>query len=84
MMNKKLLDDIFFKAQIILFIILLVLALLSLKYKFLFNYAVLLSGVILCVMGYNNLRVFKRKSMTIIYEIFGIIVIAIGIGKLVG
>lgn len=38
-----------------------------------------LVGITLLVMAYNNMKLFKRKGMTIIYVIFGLISFVVGI-----
>lgn len=38
-----------------------------------------LVGVVLLIMAYNNIKLFKRKGFTIIYIVFGIISLIVGI-----
>ena len=69
--------DFWLMTQLVLVIILVVILLLSFFFKFLLPYAEIVAGLALMVMGYNNQRIYKRKLMTIVYVIFGIIIIAI-------
>ena len=62
-------------AQLVLVLILIVILLLSLFYKFLLPVAEIVAGLALIVMGYNNQRIYKRKAMTIIYIVFGVLVL---------
>ena len=68
--------DFWLMTQLVLVIILIVILLLSFFFKFLLPYAEIVAGLALMVMGYNNQRIYKRKLMTIVYVIFGIIIIA--------
>ena len=72
-MKNKL--DLGLMAQLVLVLILIVILLLSLFYKFLLAVAEIVAGLALIVMGYNNQRVYKRKAMTIIYIVFGVLVL---------
>ena len=72
-MKNKL--DLGLMAQLVLVLILIVILLLSLFYKFLLPVAEIVAGLALIVMGYNNQRVYKRKAMTIIYIVFGVLVL---------
>ena len=72
-MKNKL--DLGLMAQLVLVLILIVILLLSLFYKFLLPVAEIVAGLALIVMGYNNQRIYKRKAMTIIYIVFGVLVL---------
>ena len=72
-MKNKL--DLGLIAQLVLVLILIVILLLSLFYKFLLPVAEIVAGLALIVMGYNNQRIYKRKAMTIIYIVFGVLVL---------
>ncbi len=76
-MNKNIKLDAFLIAQLVLVLILIVILLLSMFYDFLLPVAEIIAGLTLIVMGYNNHRIFKRKLMTYIYVIFGILLILI-------
>lgn len=61
--------------QLVLVLILIVLLILSFFWEFLLPIAEIIAGLALIVMGYNNHRIYHRKALTIIYIIFGIILI---------
>lgn len=65
--------------QFLMFIIMVILFILSIFYNFLISYAFIAAGITLLIMAYNNQVTFRRKSMTIVYIIFGIMVIINGI-----
>lgn len=62
-------------AQLVLVLILIIILVLSMFYNFLLPVAEVIAGLALIVMGYNNNRIYKRKALTWIYVIFGIILI---------
>ncbi len=62
-------------AQLVLVLILIIILVLSMFYNFLLQVAEVIAGLALIVMGYNNNRIYKRKALTWIYVIFGIILI---------
>ena len=43
-----------------------------------------LVGITLLIMSYNNIKIFKRKGLTIVYIIFGIISIIFGLAGYIG
>ncbi len=73
--NNKAKLDVGLIIQLILVVILIIMLLLSIFYSFLLPIAEILAGLALIIMGYNNNRIYKRKALTWIYIIFGIIVI---------
>ena len=71
--------------QMILTIVALVFAILSVfvnkKYNNLF---LLFMGIDLIVVGINNYKIYKRKNLTIIYIIVGVILLVSAILKMIG
>lgn len=61
--------------QLVLVLILIVLLILSFFWEFLLPICEIVAGLALIIMGYNNHRIYKRKALTIIYVLFGIILI---------
>lgn len=67
--------DIGFKLQFILSIILVILLMTGIFVKNLDIYTFGVMSLLLFNLGYNNYKIYKRKYMTPIYIIFGIIVL---------
>lgn len=68
------------KIEFILMIVLALSFISSIITKIYF-YSFIIMGLLLIIMGYNNQKYIKRKNMTIIYYIFGVLVIIITIIK---
>ena len=66
---------IMFNLQFILSVILLITVVISLFVKNIENIWISIMGLLLLVLSYNNYTIYKRKYMTPIYLIFGIIVL---------
>ena len=79
-MNKK----ISFKIQIVLSILLLVIGIITLFKHELFPVLELVIGCDLLCLAYNNNQLFKRKELTTMYIVFGILVLIVGIISLFG
>ena len=79
-MNKK----ISFKIQICLSVLLVVIGLIVLFKNELFPILELVIGCDLLCLAYNNKVLFKRKELTTLYLVFGIIVLIVGILSLFG
>ena len=62
-------------AQLVIVLILVVLLVLSMFWKFILPYAELVAGAALLVMAYNNNRIYNRKVLTWVYAIFVILLI---------
>ena len=69
--------------QLVLVLAVLILLLLGAFGKIYLLIAEIVAGVALIVMGYNNHTVYNRKYLTIIYILFGVIVIIDGIISIV-
>lgn len=69
--------------QFLTFIIMIILLILSIFFNFLLPYAIIVAGITLIIMGYNNQVTFQRKSLALIYIIFGIMVIISGIVRII-
>lgn len=70
--------------QLLLVFAILVLLLLSAFDRIYLTIAEIVTGLALLVMAYNNHTVFNRKYLTIIYALFGIVVIVDGVISLIG
>lgn len=70
--------------QLLLVFAILVLLLLSAFDRIYLTIAEIVTGLALIVMAYNNHTVFNRKYLTIIYALFGIVVIVDGVISLIG
>ena len=70
--------------QLIVMIISLIFIILSFLIKSLADYREIVLGIILLVMAYTNYIVYEKKKMTIIYIIFGLLLIIPNIIRLVG
>ena len=71
--------------QVILTILMVIFLVLSLLVsKKLYSYFYLLVGLDLLAMAYNNKNIYKKDKVTIIYIIFGIIMIIYAILKFLG
>lgn len=66
---------IMFNLQFILAILLLIVLITGIFVKNLENIWISIMGILLLVLSYNNYTIFKRKYMTPVYLIFGIIVL---------
>ena len=79
-MDKK----ISFKIQVVLSFVLLGVAIATLFVRELFPLLEIVIGCDLLCLAYNNNKLFKRKQLTTMYIIFGILVLAVGIVSLFG
>ena len=70
--------------QLVLSIIILVLFVMYLINNKYLSFLELALGFNLLVTGYNNEKVYKRRNLTILYIIFGIVMIVISIIKFLG
>lgn len=70
--------------QLVLSIITLVLFVMYLINNKYLSFLELALGLNLLVTGYNNEKVYKRRNLTILYIIFGIVMIVISIIKFLG
>ena len=70
--------------QLVLSIIILVLFVMYLINNKYLSFLELALGLNLLVTGYNNEKVYKRRNLTILYIIFGIVMIVISIIKFLG
>lgn len=70
--------------QLLLVFAILILLLLSAFDRIYLTIAEIVTGLALIVMAYNNHTVFNRKYLTIIYALFGIVVIVDGVISLIG
>ena len=66
---------IMFNLQFILAILLLIVLITGIFVKNLENIWISIMGILLLVLSYNNYTTYKRKYMTTVYLIFGIIVL---------
>ncbi len=60
--------------QLILAFVLVIMLILSIFFNNIFRFCEILSGLLLWVMALNNHYFYKRKYLTVLYIIFGIIV----------
>lgn len=81
--NKMKKLSIGMKIQLALAIVLLIMLIISCFYNKLINYSEIVAGITLLVMSYNNQKQYKRKAMTIIYAITGILIIAFGLFRII-
>lgn len=77
-MNKEKVNKYGLIIQLLLVLAVLVLLLLTAFDKIYLTIAEIVTGLALLVMAYNNHNVYNRKYLTIIYIIFGILVIISG------
>ena len=70
--------------QLIVMIVSLVFIVLSFLIKSLADFREIVLGIILLVMAYTNYVVYEKKKMTILYIIFGLLLIIPNIIRLVG
>ena len=70
--------------QLVIMIISLVFIVLSFLIKSLADYREIVLGIILLVMAYTNYVVYEKKRLTILYIIFGLLLIIPNIIRLVG
>ena len=70
--------------QLIVMIVSLVFIVLSFLIKALADFREIVLGIILLVMAYTNYVVYEKKKMTILYIIFGLLLIIPNIIRLVG
>jgi len=73
--TKEIKLDAWVITQLILVLILIIVLVLSMFYSFLLPVAEIIAGLSLIIMGYNNYRFYKRKTLTWIYIAFGLILI---------
>lgn len=71
------------KIQFALAIILLIMLVITCFYNKLINYSEIVAGITLLVMSYNNQKQYKRKAMTIIYALVGLLIIVSGIIRII-
>ena len=62
--------------QFVLALILVILLIVSAFINNIFVYCEILAGILLIIMGINNHIYFKRKKLTLVYAIVGVLVIA--------
>lgn len=75
-MNKKSkasLNGIMLLIQLCLFILLIVFAIISIFNKNIFNIVQVIMTLLLFIMAYNNYKLYQKKSLCILYLVFGII-----------
>lgn len=70
--------------QLVIMIIALIFIALSFAIKSLADYREIVLGIILLVMAYTNYVVYDKKKMTILYVVFGLLLIIPNIIRLVG
>ena len=70
--------------QLVIMIIALIFIALSFAIKPLADYREIVLGIILLVMAYTNYVVYDKKKMTILYVVFGLLLIIPNIIRLVG
>ena len=70
--------------QMIVMIISLILIVLSFFVEVLADYREIVLGLILLVMAYTNYVVYEKKKLTIVYIIFGLLLIIPNVVRLVG
>ncbi len=70
--------------QIVVMIISLILIVLSFFISVLADYREIILGLILLTMAYTNYVVYEKKKMTIVYVLFGLLLIIPNIVRLVG
>lgn len=70
--------------QLVVMIISLIFIVLSFLIKSLADYREIVLGVILLVMAYTNYVVYEKKKLTILYILFGLLLIIPNIIRLVG
>jgi len=73
--TKEIKLDAWVIAQLVLVLILIIILVLSMFYSFLLPVAEIIAGLSLIIMGYNNHRIYNRKTLTWIYIAFGLILI---------
>lgn len=71
------------KIQFALAIILLIMLVITCFYNKLINYSEIVAGITLLVMSYNNQKQYKRKAMTIIYALVGLLITVSGIIRII-
>ena len=86
--NDKLYKDyrikqFFLWTQLILVLLIIFTGISSLFNKKLLPVCTIFTALTLLVMGYNNYKVYKRKSFTIIYTLVGLITLVVGIINLI-
>ncbi len=70
--------------QVVLVFCLLVFAVISIFNSEFMPAVTLVTGLTLLVMAYNNYRIYKRKSFTMLYIAIGVIVLIFGVLDLIG
>ena len=71
------------KIQLVLAIILLIMLIVTCFYNKLLNYSEILAEITLLVMAYNNQKEYKRKAMTAIYAVVGLLIIVFAIVRII-
>ena len=79
-MKKKL----SYKIQIVLSVLLLVVGIITLFYRKLFPVLEIVIACDLFCLAYNNNKLFKRKELTTMYIVFGVLVLIVGLLSLFG
>ena len=79
----KKINNIMIYMQMIMMFVLLAFLIASAFKPWLIKVTEILTGVTLLIIAYNNHKIMKRKNMTIIYLLFGILMIAFGVVDLV-
>lgn len=69
--------------QLLLFLLVIIFLILSAWFDIMYYVTAITAGITLGVMSYNNHKYFKRKYLSYIYLIFGIVMIISGLGGLV-
>ncbi|MEG0995016.1 MAG: hypothetical protein RSE91_03515, partial [Bacilli bacterium] len=70
--------------QAFMTVIFLIVLIIELFQRKTFAYVELIGGLLLILMAYNNKMTYKRNKLTVMYAVFGILVIATGILELMG
>ncbi len=70
--------------QLVVMILSLIFIILSFLIKSLADYREIVLGIILLVMAYTNYVVYEKKKLTILYILFGLLLIIPNIIRLVG
>ncbi len=69
--------------QLLLFLLVIIFLISSAWFDIMYYITAITAGITLEIMGYNNHKYFKRKYLSYIYLIFGIIMIITGIGGII-
>ena len=77
--NDYILNKIALTTQFVLVILILVFGIVSFFNSTFKSICTLITGLALLVMGYNNHRVYKRKSFTLLYIVIGVLILVFGL-----